>query len=378
MTDRTVFNEMPTADTHGHLKFYPIIFTPIYKEMIWGGKRLAEMFGRKLPSNKVGESWDISCRPNEMGVIANGPFAGETFENYINKNKREVLGSRLENCQRFPLLVKIIDANDALSIQVHPNDAQARQKAAADTGKSEMWYVLHPPHDGNLIIGLKPGVTREKLTEAYENGTVENCLNLLPVKTGDIINIPAGLVHALTPGIIVAEVQQNSDITYRLYDYNRLGLDGKPRPLHVQDALNVSDFEEKIPKKAVTGLTIKKGENELTYLICNPYFAVIKYSVSLPLAEKSNPAAFSIFTCVEGAAVIKTEETKVEIVKGSSVFIPAAMGAYTIVPRKCENVVLLKSFVPDVEKDFCEPLEMYGYTRYEIDSNSSQVRKHAV
>jgi len=350
---------------------YPIIFKPIYKEMIWGGTRLAEMFGRQLPSSKVGESWDISCRPQEMGIIENGPYLGQTFEEYIAKNKVQVLGTQLANCEHFPLLVKIIDANDALSIQVHPDDAAAQQAGNADSGKSEMWYVLSPPDDGRLIIGLKPGVTREKLAEAYESGTVEDCLNYLPVSTGDIIDIPAGLVHALTPGIVVAEVQQNSDITYRLYDYSRLGLDGKPRQLHVEEALAVSDFEERIPKRAVPGLRIKKGENELTYTICNSNFAIIKYDIFSSLAEESNPAAFSIFTCVEGNVVIEADNMAVEVSTGGSVFIPAGMGKYSIAPIKDKSAVLLKSFVPDIEKDFLAPLRDYGYTDREIHANTT-------
>jgi len=356
---------------NAELVCYPIVFKPIYKEMIWGGTRLAEMFGRQLPSDKVGESWDISCRPQEMGEIANGVYAGQTFEEYIAKDRAKIVGTRLAHCKRFPLLVKIIDANDALSIQVHPDDVAARQAGGADCGKSEMWYVLNPPDDGRLIIGLKPGVTREKLAEAYKNGTVEACLNYLPVKTGDIINIPAGLVHALTPGIVVAEVQQNSDITYRLYDYNRLGLDGNPRQLHVEDALAVSDFEEKIPKRAVPGLSIKKGENALIYSICNPNFAIIKYDISSSFVEASDPAVFSIFTCVEGNAVIEAGGVAVEVLAGGSMFIPAGIGEYSIAPMKGERVVLLKSFVPDIKTDFFAPLRDYGYTDEEIRTNTA-------
>ncbi|MCL1787811.1 MAG: class I mannose-6-phosphate isomerase [Defluviitaleaceae bacterium] len=352
---------------------YPVVFTPIYKEMIWGGARLANLFNRTLPGEKVGESWDISCRPGEMGVVANGDYAGETFETYIAKDRVGILGTRLANLERFPLLVKIIDANDALSIQVHPDDVLAQQAGSADSGKSEMWYVLNPPHDGRLIIGLKPGVTREKLATAYKNGTVEDCLNYMTVKTGDMINIPAGLVHALTPGIVVAEVQQNSDITYRLYDYNRMGLDGKPRDLHVKEALAVSDFDERIPKEAVVGLPVEIGENTLTYAICNPNFAIIKYDIALPLTEASNPAAFSIFTCVDGRAVIKTDTMAVEIPKGGSVFIPASVGMYTIAPAGDENTVLLKSFVPDMEADFIAPLLAYGYSMDVIQAKTSLI-----
>jgi len=322
---------------------YPIIFKPIYKEMIWGGTRLATMFDRNLPSDKVGESWDISCRPSEMGIIENGPLAGTTFEDYIAQDKRGILGTRLENCTRFPLLVKIIDANDVLSIQVHPCDEYAKKQGGHDTGKNEMWYVLSPPHDGNLIIGLKPGVTREKLALAFENGMVEACMEYLPVKTGDIIDIPAGLVHALTPGAMVAEVQQNSDITYRIYDYNRIGLDGKPRPLHVKDALAVADFEEMLLKSVTVGKTIKNGKNELIYAINNPHFTIVKYLLADTIYEESDTQVFSIFTCVEGGATIATDSMSVEVETGRSVFIPASMGKYCITP--VGSAVLLKSSI---------------------------------
>ena len=324
---------------------YPLIFNPIYKEMIWGGTRLATMFGRELPSGKVGESWDISCRPQEMGVIENGPHAGLSFDAYVDMDRRGVLGTRLENCDRFPLLIKIIDANDVLSIQVHPDDAYATQKGGADCGKNEMWYVLAPPHDGYLLIGLRPDITREKLQKAYENGTVENCMARLPVKVGDIIDIPAGLVHALTPGVMVAEVQQNSDITYRLFDFNRLDAHGNPRPLHIEDAFAVTDFDNKLAKSVVTGESIKKGENELIYAINNPYFAIVKYVLAEPVAEESDERGFCIFTCVEGGAVITAGEITVEVPVSRSVFVPAAMGAYSVAPVG-GRAVLLKSYVP--------------------------------
>lgn len=324
---------------------YPVLFSPIYKEMVWGGNRLQTMFNRKLESAKTGESWDISCRPNEMGIIENGSHAGLAFDEYIALDKVGILGIKLENAERFPLLVKIIDANDALSIQVHPDDIKAKEKGSTDTGKSEMWYVLHPPHDGNLIIGLKSGVTQEMLSNAYKNGTVEECLNYLPVKTGDIIDIPAGLVHALTAGVIVAEVQQNSDITYRLYDYNRIGLDGSPRELHVDDALNVSDFEEKLSKEVAVGTDVKNGDNTLTFAIANEFFTIVKYVIAEPLTERSNLESFSIFTCVSGSAIFAAGGISVTVPVGRSIFIPANMGEYVISPINDTETVLIKSFV---------------------------------
>ncbi|MCL2360223.1 MAG: class I mannose-6-phosphate isomerase [Defluviitaleaceae bacterium] len=325
---------------------YPLLFTPIHKKMIWGS-----------------ESWDISCRPNEMGIIKNGPNLGMTFENYIDKDRIGTLGTRIAAKEGFPLLVKIIDARDTLSVQVHPGDDYVA--GASDTGKTEMWYILSPPTDGQLVIGLKPGITPFALRRAFETDAVEECLNRLTVKTGDIVNIPAGLVHALTPGAIVAEVQQNSDITYRLYDYNRRSPDGNPRQLHVEDAIAVTDFDSKIPKTTTPGLTIKKGDCNMVYTIANLYFGIIKYELSGKLEEASDPTAFSIFTCVKGEAEIMG----ITIQAGCSVFIPAGLGTFNLRSKPGETCILIKSFVPDIERDFIQHLTAYGYTNEEIIAN---------
>jgi len=344
------------------VKLYPLLLTPIYKEMLWGGDRLKTMYGRDLPSNKTGESWDISCRPGEMGIIKNGPAAGATLEDYINQDRAGVLGTRLAGYTRFPLLIKLIDANDSLSVQVHPDDSYASATNGQDTGKTEMWYILTPPTDGKLIMGLKPGVTADILRQAYMDGTIEDCLSHLPVAAGDIVNIPAGLIHALTPGVMVAEVQQNSDITYRLYDYNRVGPDGKPRELHMEDAIAVTDFEGKIPVATIPGLEVKKEDCTLVYVIANPYFAVIKYCLKGELREASNPEAFCIFTCVDGTAEIVADGMTVTLAVGSSVFVPAGMGEYVL----RGHCTLVKSFVPDVGGDFIAPLQAAGYGLAEI------------
>ena len=349
------------------MTLYPLKLTPIYKQMLWGGNRLSTIYGRDLPYEKTGESWDISCRPGEMGIIENGPAAGQALAEYIARDRTGVLGTRLANCARFPLLVKLIDANDNLSVQVHPRDDYAAAQGGADTGKTEMWYILTPPTCGQLIIGLKPGTTPQALRTAHESGTVEDCLNRLPVSAGDIVNIPAGLVHALTPGVMVAEVQQNSDITYRLYDYNRLGLDGKPRDLHIQDAIAVADFEGKIPIATTPGLAVKHGDSTLTYVIANKYFAIIKYQLGGPLTETSNPAAFCVFTCVEGEAEVLAGQGRhgVRLRAGCSVLLPAGLGAYILRPTG-GRAVLIKSFVPDIHGDFIAPLLAVGYTADDI------------
>ncbi|MCL2357984.1 MAG: class I mannose-6-phosphate isomerase [Defluviitaleaceae bacterium] len=287
---------------------YPLIFKPIIKEMIWGN-----------------ESWEISCRPSEMSVVENGEFAGRNLSDFSEYPQAPASNSphfenRHDAAGRFPLLVKIITARDALSVQVHPDDAYARAKGGSDTGKSELWYILEPPTDGYLIIGLKPGVTREILARAYEENTVESCLARMKVSRGDIVNIPAGLIHALTPGTVVAEIQQNSDITYRLYDFGRLGADGKPRELHVQDALNTINYDAKTETKIET-----KIETE--------HFSVETLNISGVMQTIAHPGKFSIYTCVAGNITFESFEGatfSVPLPYPRSAFIPAGSGEFKI------------------------------------------------
>ena len=351
---------------------YPVLFTPIYKEMIWGGHRLRDIYGHQPPFERTGESWDITCRPREMGKVENGPLSGMEFSALIDSDRTGVLGKRVAAAGRFPLLVKIIDANDNLSVQVHPDDAYAALHGGGDSGKNEMWYIMTAPDDGHLLIGLEEGITRETLAAALAAGDkdqIERGISRLPVRAGDMINIPSGLVHALTKGVMVAEVQQNSDLTYRLYDYNRLGADGRPRELHVEAALATADFDGRIEKRAIPGLCVEKGENKLTYAIANRYFAAIKYEIKEPLVEQSDTDAFCVFTCVEGLCRIEAAEA-VDIPAGRSVFVPAGLGAYTL----SGDGTLLKSFVPDIEKDFVLPLKMHGYTEDEIFKHTAVSR----
>ena len=332
---------------------YPILFAPIYKEMVWGGTRMQSQFGRKLPYAHTGESWDISCRPKEMGVVENGPHSGLAFDELIALDRSAFLGHRLYKKENFPLLVKIIDANDDLSIQVHPGGNQ---------GKNEMWYIMDAPPGQSLVIGLAEDASPKSLTE-----TPLSCLHYLPIQKGDIINIPAGLVHALTKGVMIAEIQQNSDTTYRLYDYDRPGLDGKPRQLHIQEGLNVADFQNHHSKESVIGISFAEGKVRFTYYIANPYFAVIKYEICERFTENSNPNAFFIFTCVEGSCEISGSGFETIVLPSSrSIFIPAGLGTYTL----CGDCTLLKSFVPNVQGEFIEPLLARGFSLAEVRENT--------
>ena len=257
------------------------------------------------------ESWDVSCRPlsGEVSVVENGCLANKAFDQIIAQNKVAMLGSRVAEMPDFPLLIKIIDAKDDLSVQVHPDDAFAAANNL-ESGKSEMWYVLEGE---SLIAGLSEDATAKKLLDKPMQ-----CLKRISVKRGDIVNIPAGLVHAITAGVKVAEIQQNSDITFRLYDYNRIGLDGNPRELHLEQGIAAVNFNN--PSHAPL------------------QFEVQKIAINGELSEESNPETFTIFVCVEGRCTINDVEAATE----RSVFIPAALGKYTI---KGE-ATLLKVLIP--------------------------------
>jgi len=309
--------------------YYPVVFEPIYKHRIWGGGRLEGLFGRELPFERVGESWDISCRPDEMGIVKNGRFAGMTFAQLIGLNPEGYLGKALCVGAEFPLLIKLIDANTDLSVQVHPPGE-----------KNEVWYVIYAPEGARLNAGLVPGTRKEDFAAAMGSRGVEKYLNFIHVKAGDVINIPTGTVHAIGAGLVIAEIQQNSDITYRVYDYGRVDDSGKPRDLHVEEALASIDFGANCG--LLHGQTANIPGGKKIFYCATEYYALYEYYVETSVCEDSDPDRFFIFTCVGGSCEIRAKECCTTVGAGDSVFIPSALGAYEIV-GKCR---LLKSFVP--------------------------------
>lgn len=224
---------------------YPFTFHPIFKERVWGGRSLETIYGKPLPAGRrIGESWEICDRPGDASVIANGPLAGHDLRWLMEQHEHELLGDAKPQNGRFPLLVKLLDARDKLSLQVHPPP-----DAAAKLGgepKTEIWYVASAEPGAGLYVGLKRGVTRELFEAKIRNGEVADCFHRIPVKAGDAMFLPSGRVHAIGAGLVIFEFQQNSDTTYRVFDWNRPGLDGKPRELHVAqslDSINFADFE---------------------------------------------------------------------------------------------------------------------------------------
>ena len=221
----------------------PLVFKPIYHEKIWGGRRLRNALGRQDASEDaaIGESWEITARDDNDSVVATGALAGRTLNSIWKTRPQDLLGAASAP-ERFPLLVKLIDADQDLSVQVHPDDAYAATHAN-DLGKAEAWVVIRAEPGAKIQRGLKPGISREDFRRALDEKKLIDCLHFIDAKPGMVLAQPSGCVHAIGSGVLLAEIQQNSDVTYRVYDYDRLGLDGKPRALHVEDALNVIGFD---------------------------------------------------------------------------------------------------------------------------------------
>jgi mannose-6-phosphate isomerase len=302
----------------------PIKVQPIFKEIIWGGNRLKTDYNKVSDLNNIAESWELTVRDDGMNAIVGGEFDGLTMQEYIDKNGFSVVTNK--ELDRFPLLIKFIDAEDNLSIQVHPDDEYG-MKTANSLGKTEMWYVIDAKPGAKLVYGLKKGCTVDTLRKAIENGSVEEQLNFVDVKKGDVFFIPSGLVHAIGAGILLAEIQQNSNITYRVYDYNRLGKDGKPRELHVKDALNVivNRTDDEIDKIRFS----TNAKNDNTLASCE-YFNVEKHFIDGDLEFSTNAESFNSILCLDGNGKIEYNGESFSLVKGDSYFIPAGLGKYTV------------------------------------------------
>lgn len=313
---------------------YPIKFENLYYERIWGGKDL-EKFRNNVPEGVIGESWDIACHKNGTGKVANGELKGKGFDEVIKEYGNKFLGNSISIDEDFPLLIKLITAKDKLSVQVHPNDEYAK-KVENDLGKTEAWYVVDAEEGASLIVGTKD-CDKETFKKAIEDGNLDKYLNKIPVKKGDFFYVQSGLVHAICEGILIAEIQQSSDTTYRVYDYNR------GREIHVEKALDVIDFSLK--GENTQGITIKNDGYDKTYLCLGEYFTIQKYEVNTSVKEASDEDRFYLFTCVDGEGTIKYNGGEEKISMGDSIFIPASLGEYEL----CGKFTLLKSYVPDVK-----------------------------
>jgi len=315
---------------------YPLTFTPQLRHYIWGGRNLEALYGRELPPGITAESWEISGHSAASTVVDKGPLAGKSLPQVL-----EELGARLtgENARwalerhKFPLLVKLLDANENLSVQVHPGDEYALTHEDSELGKTEMWYVLHAEADAKLIFGLKAGVTPEAFRGAIEDKTLESHLHYLPIKTGDTIFVEAGSVHALLSGAMVVEIQQNSDVTYRVYDWGRLGSDGKPRPLHIDKAIGVINFEQIEPGPyQPRPIAAKEGVARSEISRCD-YFVVekVEFEAGASYRGRTDGSSLEIWGAIEGAATLTCPVADPVVLPAIRFcLLPAALGDFVI------------------------------------------------
>jgi mannose-6-phosphate isomerase len=320
---------------------YPLKFEPILKDKIWGGTKLSTLFGKSAETDKLGESWELSGYEGDESVITNGILAGNNLTELIEIYMGELVGDKLfdEYGLSFPLLFKLIDANENLSIQVHPGDEVAEERHNS-YGKTEMWYVVDADKGAELIIGFTKDCTRDEYLDALDAGEVETLLQKVPVTKGDVFFIPAGLVHAIGKGVVVAEIQQSSDITYRIYDYNRVDDQGNERELHTEQALDVINFAAaKNPKTAY-----KIQPNEITPLVDCDYFTtnMIHFDVAVT-RNYGSLDTFVTYMCLEGNLIIEFNDEKTIVNKGDTVLIPACIDELVLVPETV--VTLLEVYV---------------------------------
>jgi len=413
---------------------YPLKFYKIFKEKIWGGRRLEYLFGKKLPEDKfIGESWELADHKEDISVVRNGKYRGDNLNNLIKNFEKELVGKdiKLSRGSRFPLLFKYIDASKKLSIQVHPDDEYAYLNERDETGKTEAWYVVWAKPDAQLVCGLKEHMSRRRFKKVIESKKIEDYLNYMNVYKGDLIFIPPGTIHTIMGGVLLAEIQQNSDATYRISDWDRVDRYGKSRELHIDKALNVIDFSL-VRNYKIQPLSININGNLIKYLIACDKFAVELCEIFDEYKLDCDGSKFYILSFLEGNGQIFYEEksesklstinvnkinlgtidinkvklgtidiNKVNIKKGETILLPASLGKTVIktdnelrenklIDNELKNneirdnklrydklksnkirenkLKFLKFYIPDITKDVIKPLISSGFTKKEIVS----------
>ncbi len=325
---------------------YPLKFNAIIKNKIWGGERLAKVLNKEVDGAlKAGESWEISAVQGDLSLVKEGYLAGNNIEEIIEVYMGDLVGEKVYDKfgVEFPLLIKFIDANDWLSIQVHPDDAMAKARHNS-YGKTEMWYIVDAEKDAELIAGFNQALDKEKYLQHFGGGTLREVLNFEKVQAGDVFFMPAGRVHATGPGILFAEIQQTSDVTYRIYDWDRLGDDGKPRELHTDLAIDAIDFKPVDAYKTSYAMT----SNVSSEVISSPYFKTNILSFNKEVEVDYNALdSFVIYMGLEGEAAIHYAEDKdpVRIAKGETVLMPAVLTNNKLLPVS-GSVKLLEVWMP--------------------------------
>ena len=329
--------------------FYPLQFEPNLHPVIWGGHQLRPYKGLEPSDEPIGESWEVSAVPSSTSVVSNGIWKGKDLISLINEYPEEILGKAVNRKYhgQLPLLVKFIDAERDLSIQVHPNDDMA-QRLHGKMGKSEMWYIIKADEGAHLYAGFKQNITPYEYQKRVEDGSITEVLADHQVKAGDVFYLPAGRVHAICGGILLAEVQQSSDVTYRIFDYNRPGMDGKPRELHTALASQALNFHVEPNYRT----EYADAANKAVQVIETPYFDVRVMEVSRPFhRDLKKYESFIITMCIEGDCKIRVRSTGDEILltQGNSTLIPAAIADYDIIPLSSKTRIL-DAFIDNMDR----------------------------
>lgn len=307
-----------------------IKLNPAFKDYLWGGTKLRDEYGKKCDLDKVAESWELSCHKDGCSVVADGEYAGLTLPQYIEKAGKAVLGTDCEKFEYFPILIKLIDAKQNLSVQVHPDNDYA-MRVEGEYGKTEMWYVVDCEPGAGLLYGFKHEISKKEFRRRIEDNTLLEVTNRVKVHPGDVFFIEAGTLHAIGEGILIAEIQQNSNTTYRVYDYGRVGADGKPRQLHIEKAIDVTRLA---PATRPCGRPQAKpeafdGGSVLPLASCD-YFTVKEMEVTSHAALMADEKSFHSLLLLDGSLTLSMGGEKLEMEKGASVFVPAGSGAYTL------------------------------------------------
>lgn len=304
----------------------PLKLKPSFKRYLWGGDSINMIYKKETPEPPVAESWEISAHPDGLSYISGGEYDGMTISQLCEKYGKDFYGDSMSEDSEFPLLLKILDAKDNLSIQVHPNDEYAFINENGSKGKTEAWYILHAEKGASLIYGFKEDVSKEQFKKAIENGMLEDILNKVECKKGDVFYIPAGTVHAIGKGLLIAEIQQSSNTTYRVYDYNRRDKEGKFRELHIEKAIDVSNLCSAEGKEKIEGEIIEVGTSKVKKFIDNNFFHFDEITIFDEYNDKTNNLLHLVFVA-EGTVFVNGYE----FVKGDSVLLPASIGDYKIV-----------------------------------------------
>lgn len=303
------------------MKIYPLQFEPILKERIWGGEKLNTILNKPIFSKITGESWELSTVEGDVSVIANGELKGKSLMDIINEAPNEIVGTAVHKRfgKQFPLLFKYLDAREDLSIQVHPNDELAKKRHQS-FGKTEMWYIMQADPGARIIVGFKEQSNANEYLENLEHKSLDAILDAVKVKEGDVFFLETGTVHAIGAGLVVAEIQQTSDITYRIYDFDRVDAQGNTRELHVDLALDAINYN-----KVDTYKSYERKENQSNTIVDCPYFSTNFIPLSGAIAIKKTGATFIVYMCIEGEFELLYDGVTYAYRKGDTVLIPAAM-----------------------------------------------------